>query len=184
MEIWRDIPSFEGYYQASNLGRIRSLDRMVPGKNGSYRFVKGTVLKPGLTSYEPGRGYYRVRLSNKWFLVSVLVWITFRGPIPEGMQVNHINEQKLDNRIENLNLLTASENNRWGTRIERFKKAITNGNCSKKILQYDLDGNFIREWPSQGEIERQTGIKQQSVSKVCSGKRKQTGGFIWSYFRR
>lgn len=179
-EIWRDIPGFKGY-QASNLGKIRSLDRFVPGKNGSTRFVKGYVLKPGLTSYEKGRGYYRVRLNGKFYLVHILIWITFKGPIPEGMQVNHINEDKLDNQISNLNLLSPSRNSTWGTRVERVKSKTTNGKCSKGVSQFTISGEFVKYYPSQHEAARETGIKQSSISRVCLGKRSQTGGYNWKF---
>lgn len=178
MEVWKDIPGFEGY-QASSLGKIRSLDRVVPGKNGSFHKVKGCVLKPGLTSYEPGRGYYRVRLFKKFYLVHILVWITFRGPIPEGMQVNHIDENKLKNCIDNLNLLSPSQNNSWGTRIERIKSKTTNGRCSKTVFQFDLEGNFINQFPSIRQAIKETGANH--ISEACRGLRNNSGGYCWSF---
>ena len=180
-EIWKDIPQFRGFYQVSNLGRVRSLDRYLPGKLGSKHFVKGTILKPALTSRKEGRGYYRVALSGKFYLVHRLVWEAFNGPIPEGYEVNHIDEDKLNNRLENLNLMTPKENNCWGTRIIRQKEKVKNGKTSKKVLQYDLDGNFIREWVSQHEIERELKIQQSYISRVCTGLRHTAGGYIWRF---
>lgn len=99
-EIWADIPHYEGEYQASSFGRICSL------KNG-----KTKVLSPGLS-----RGYLKVVLCKngkmKSFLVHRLVWISFRGPIPYGMTVDHIYSDKRNNRLENLQLLCLADNTR------------------------------------------------------------------------
>lgn len=113
-EIWKAIPGFEGY-EASDLGRIRSLNYRRSGKM--------KVLKAGFN-----RGYCWVRLSKdgkqKYFLVHRLVWISFRGPIPKGLQINHLNEDKSDNRLSNLEMVTAKQNINYGTRTERAAKAL------------------------------------------------------------
>lgn len=109
-EIWKDIPGYEGLYQASNLGRIRSLI-----------YNKVHILKTSNT----GSGYYKVNLYlNKVMKspkVHKLVWTTFNGPIPEGLEINHHNEKKNDNSLTNLELVTRKENNNFGTRTESSK---------------------------------------------------------------
>ena len=121
-EIWKDIPNYEGIYQVSNLGRVKSLERFRKGKNDSLASVKEKIFKPQIDH----RGYYRVELwkqsIGKRYKVHRLVWEAFNGSIPEGLQVNHINEIKTDNRLENLNLMTPKENTNWGTGIERRAK--------------------------------------------------------------
>lgn len=170
MEIWRNIKNYEGLYQVSNLGRIRSL---------KYNKVK--LLKTNINS----DGYYNVKLYKdgvtKSFRVHRLVWETFNGDIPEGMQVNHINEIKTDNKIENLNLLTPRENHTWGTCVKRIKTKTTNGKCSKPVFQYDLNGTFINEWPSLREVQRKLGFSNSYLSSCCNGKHKQAYGYIWRY---
>ena len=188
-EIWKDIPGWEGLYQASDLGRIKSL--------GNDKTRKEKVLKPGITS----DGYYFVGLhksgkrSNK--RVSRLVFETFKGPIPEGMQVNHINEVKTDNRLCNLNLMTAKENMNWGTRGERASEKMKNKETmSKWVIQLNKNNEILHFYPSIREAERQTGISNQSIANCCSGKPvykkktktgvkvyplKSSGGFIWKY---
>lgn len=99
-----------------------------------------------------------------------------QAPIPDGMDVNHINEDKTDNRFSNLNLMTRKENLNFGTRNERVSKAL-----SKKVEQYDKNGNLINIWPSTREIQRQLGFHNPHISDCCRGKRKTANGFIWKY---
>ncbi len=121
MEIWRDVLGYEGLYQVSNLGRVRSMDRTVIGKNrwGGIRprTFKGTIIR------QYSQRYWMVDLckngNKKHFLVHRIEWEAFHGPIPPGMQVNHIDENCKNNNLDNLNLMTPSENVNWGTRNER-----------------------------------------------------------------
>lgn len=172
-EIWRDIPNYEGLYQASNLGRVKSLGR-------PYR-RKEKILKLSISH----RGYYIVALSKnsivKTYRVHILVYETFNGLIPENMQVNHINEIKADNRLSNLNLMTCKENINWGTGIERSTKKRINGKCSKPVLQFDLQDNFIKEYPSAMQVERELGFANSNIIKCCKGKYKTANGFKWKY---
>lgn len=162
-EIWKDIPGYEGHYQASNLGRIRSLKRN-----------KLRILKQGRTR----KGYYIVLLClnsvKKNSLIHRLVWESFNGPIPEGMQINHLNEIKSDNRLENLSLCTAKENINYGTCIARIAKKL-----SKSVIQFDKNGNFIKEWQSSYEIQRQLGYAASIIRKCCRNERHSAYGFIW-----
>lgn len=171
-EIWKYITNYEGIYQASNLGRVKSLERI--GARGNKR--KEKILKPKLTR----NGYYLIELyknsNGKFYLVHRLVWEAFNGQIPEGLQVNHINEIKTDNRLSNLNLMTHKENINFGTRTERQVKK-----CSKAVLQFDLNDNFIKEYPSTRQVERELGFAQPNISACCNGKLKQAYGFKWKY---
>lgn len=176
-ELWKDIPNYEGIYQASNLGRIKSLERI----DALGHRLKEKILKPLIRSI----GYYQVALWKnskvRFYLVHRLVWEAFNGQIPENMQVNHINEIKTDNRLSNLNLMTAKENTNWGSRNERSAKKQINGKKSKPVLQFDLNDNFIKEYPSIRQVERETGFANQYISACCNGKYKQSYGYIWKY---
>lgn len=114
-ENWKSVVGFEGLYEVSDLGRVRSLNYL--GNTG-----KAKVLSPWSC-----RGYLRLGLykdgKKKQFLVHTLVITAFRGPIPAGMQVNHRNEDKRDNRLVNLEVVTAKQNINHGTRNERAAKA-------------------------------------------------------------
>lgn len=180
-EEWKDIPGFEGLYQASNLGRVKSLKRFRKGKNDCLVSVKEKIKKSVIDRY----GYYQVVLCKnsikKAYLVHRLVFKAFNGSIPEGLQVNHINEIKTDNRLENLNLMTAKENCNWGSRNERSTKKRINGKCSKPVLQFDLNDNLVKEYPSIMQVERETGFANQYISACCKGRYKQAYGYIWEY---
>ena len=162
-EIWKDIPGYEGIYQASSLGRIRSFKRN-----------KVLILKPAIDK----DGYYRVQLSlndvGKNASVHRLVWLAFNGSIPENYQINHLNEIKSDNRLENLSLCTAKENINYGTGIVRRAKK-----RSKPVIQFDKNGNFIKEWPSSCEIQRQLGYSASYIRECCCNLKPSAYGFIW-----
>ena len=190
-EIWKDIPGYEGLYQASNLGRIRSLDRVVRHNYNDTAVKKGKVLKQSLNQ----NGYYKVNLCNnlvyKTHIVSRLIYSTFNGPIPEGMQVNHINEIKTDNRLSNLNLLSPLENTRWATCIERRAKTHsvnskgtltyeTNPNA-KPIFQYSIEGKFIKKWDCAKYAIEELNLSQSSLSAHLHNRTKSCGGFVFKF---
>ena len=174
-EFWKNIKDYENLYQGSNLGRVRSFDRWVKGRNGSLRFCKGRILKPGIN----GRGYLQVDLCKngkvKKFLVHRLVAEAFL-PNPDNLpEVNHKDENKQNNNVENLEWCDRTHNVNYGTAIERMIKT-----ASKSVLQYTLDGQFVREWESTAECGR-NGFNQGHVAECCQGKRKTHKGFIWRY---
>ena len=173
MEIWKDIPGYEGKYEVSNMGRVKSLDYMHTGKaqTRSFGTTHGGYLTVDLWKDGKCRGW----------LIHRLVWLSFNGPIPDGLEVNHINENKKDNRLENLNLLSKSQNVRWGTRTERMVKSRTGYGKPKTVCQYDLDGNFIREWESGCEIRRQLGYSQGNIASCCRGELDKAYGYKWKY---
>lgn len=194
-EVWRDVIGFEGLYQASNLGRIRSLDRQVRSGN-RYNKNIGVAVKRGkvLKQVDIGLGYLQVclRKNNKNYsrYVALLVWEAFNGPIPKGMQVNHINEDKSDNRLENLNLMTPKENCNWGTRNERVLKTKSTRTYSKpsyfsrKVFMYSLEGEFEKEFNSITEAAKYLGRyygSSSNISSVCQGKLKTAYGHLWKY---
>lgn len=167
IEIWKDIKGFEGLYQVSNLGRVKSLERI----DALGHRLEEKILKPQLD----GR-YYQVCLCKqsivKKYRVHRLVWEAFNGQIPEGLQVNHINEVKTDNRLSNLNLMTAKENTNWGSRNERI---------SKPVLQFDLNDNLIKEFPSLMQVYRELGFSCGNIVNCCKGRYKTAYGYIWRY---
>ena len=108
-----------------------------------------------------------------------LIWTAVNGEIPEGMQVNHIDENKENNSISNLNLLSCKENCNWGTRNKRCAEANINGKCSRPILGV-RDDEIVLYFPSTSEAGR-NGFKQQSVSRCACGKRNHYKHIKWQY---
>ena len=165
-EIWKPIKNYESIYDVSNYGRVRSL------KDGKVR-----ILKPHKTT----NGYLQVCLykdgKEKRFLVHRLVWEAFNGTIPEGYEINHINEDKTDNRYpENLNLMTRLENIRYGTGIKRRSEK-----QSKTVLQLTYPGlEFMCEWSSTIEAGR-NGFNKGHVASCCRGERKSHKGVTFRY---
>lgn len=168
IEIWKDIPGFDGKYQASNYGNVKSLN---------YRHTnKECIMKTHLC-----RGYVRVRLCKNGIHTSHnvhrLVYEAFIGPIPDGMQVNHIDEDKSNNKIDNLNLMTPKQNINWGTRNERIAETLKHAEPSKLIICEET-GIIYR---SIREAWRQTGIYHGHICACCKGKNKTAGGYHWKY---
>lgn len=152
----------------SDLGRVKSLNYRHTGEE--------EILSPAKNR----KGYLQVGLYKDGkrfgYFVHRLVWEAFNGPVPEGMQVNHINERTCDNRLENLNLMSPKENTNWGTGIRRRSKT-----QSKMVEQYTLDGTHICTWFSARGVEREKGIPATNITACCRGKHKIAGGFKWIY---
>lgn len=178
-EIWKIINGYENY-MISSFCRVKSLDRYVRGKNNSIHIKKGKLLK----LYTDKDGYQTVMLyhNNKKKLLKVhrLVAEAFLDNPNNYKEVNHKDEDKSNNIVSNLEWCDAKYNSNYGTRNKRIGKSNTNGKLSKPVLQYTLDGEFVREWPSTKECGR-NGYSQGSVSACCRGERKTHKGFIWSY---
>ena len=180
-EVWKDIKGYEGLYQVSNMGRVKSLGRTVSIKNGFKRAVRERILRP----CTDGSGYLVVNFYNgsgkrKAFLVHRLVCEAFHENSQNKPEVNHINEDKLDNRACNLEWVTRKENINHGTRNARVGKAVSKA-LSKSVGQYTLDGKLIKVWQSTMEIQRQLGFNRGNISAVARGERKTANGYVWKY---
>lgn len=178
-EEWRPVKGYEGLYEVSSFGRVRRLD----GHDSRGHFIKGRVLKERRTT----NGYVQVQLSNgksKEYRVHRLVATAFHER-PEGKtEVNHINEIKTDNRAENLEWVTKTENQNHGTLPERMRNRPDKigRTQSKAVVQLSaLTGERIAEFPSAAAAERCTGIKAQNIGSACRHPGLVRGGYCWKF---
>lgn len=168
-EIWKDVKGYEGLYQVSNFGNVKSFPR-----NGTIK--KERILKQIVDSND----YLIVGLhkNNKSKKVCVH-WLVANAFIPKKENdevINHINGNKFDNSLKNLERCTQKHNVR-----ESYRIGLEKPYNEKIVLQYDLNGNFIKEWKSACEAERQLKISQANISACCRNVRKTTGKCIWRF---
>lgn len=177
-EKWKDIHGYEGLYQVSDLGRIKSLGRTITYANGTSHPYKERVRKNNTHK----NGYKNVDLWKdgraKTFKVHRLVAQAF-VPNPKNLsEVNHIDEDKENNKASNLEWVTPEYNTNYGTRGKRA------GEKQKKtVLQFDIDGSFIKEYASAKEAAKQFGNKNvaMQIGECCRGTQKTAHGFKWKF---
>ena len=190
IEQWRtavyDGEIYEGLYKVSNLGRVKNINYRNTGRE--------RMMNP-----ENVKGYLRVGLikngKRNRCLVHRLVAFTFLENPENKPHINHKVEGKegksmnfvffnedgtIDKERTTIEWVTPKENNDYGTHNERISKSMTNGKLSKKVLQFTLDDEFVREWESTRECGR-NGFDQGAVARCCRGEQKTHKGFRWEY---
>lgn len=178
-EIWKSL-DFMGYpdYEVSSFGRVKSL-----------KFGKEKILHQGKTKQNYLHSQLWKNGKGKQFFVHRLVASAFLKNDNNLPQINHKDENPLNNRVENLEWVTPKENSNYGTRNERVSEKLKDKskseehkrNISKPILQYTLEGVFIREWDSATQAIKELNIQNSHISDCCKGKRNKCGGFIWKF---
>lgn len=186
-EIWKDIQGYEGLYQVSNLGNVKSLH--FGKKTGCRNWEKSNskILKSKLTT----SGYYSVELykpnSRKQFYIHRLVANTFIKNPYNKEEVNHIDGNKLNNHVENLEWVTKSENQLHAIKLglrtpcPMYNKKGRNNPRSKPLIQYDLNGNFLNFWYCAKEASDYLNVKPRQISSCAEGKSKTAYGYKWKY---
>ena len=158
-EIWRDIEGYKGKYQVSNMGRVKSLNYNNTGKEG--------IMEP----HDNGKGYLRVQLckdgKGKWYRINRLVAQAFL-PNPNNLpEVNHIDKDKTNNKVENLEWCTTQYNVEYSQ--------------AKAVIGINKVSGLILEFPSIMEAERQTGISNKHICDCLKGRNKSAKGYYWFY---
>lgn len=177
-EVWKDIKGYEGLYQVSNLGRIKGLKRKVKSPQGSsgFRTIKEKILIPHISN----RGYAVVNLSkdNIKVLRSIhgLVCDAFLENPNNYHCINHKDENKLNNCVNNLEWCTTRYNNLYNNKIDRLTKA-----RMKKIVQIDNDNKAIKIWESSKTVGDALGISNTLITRCCRERGKTAGGYKWKY---
>lgn len=164
---WKYIKGYEDIYQINNLGEVKSIKRNI-------------IMKPSIHR----DGYYKIKLckngEKRWYQIHRLVAQTFLKNEDKLPCVNHKDENKLNNNVNNLEWCTIKYNNSYGTRLERVSMS---NKTKRAVLKYDLDGNFMEKYSSLAEAFRKHD-KIKSISSIalcCQNKYKQTHGFIFRY---
>ena len=181
-EIWKPCVGFEGFYEVSNFGNVRSIAVYID----KYKRVcqrKSPVLKALETTRE---GYKRVLLSlygkHHHCAVHRLVGMAFIPNENNLPEINHKDENPANNKVENLEWCTRKYNANYGTLPNRISGWQTNSPVrSKAIYQYTKDGEFITAYPSLNEAGRCVGVSGDMIGRVCKGKAKSAAGFIFKF---
>lgn len=194
-EVWKPIVGYEGYYEISNLGRVKSIERWV--KQGkSLRHVKESFKQPHIGAY----GYPSVTLCKEKKSVDIPIHRIIAKafiPNPENKPaIDHINTDKTDYRLENLRWVTNKENSNNSLtlqhcrektytkevikqRLETRKRGNTK-TAPKTVFQYTKDGVFVKEYFSITEAQRITGINHNSIHRVLNDNTQSAGGYLWT----
>lgn len=171
-EVWKDIRGYEGFYQVSNYGRVRSITRTFKRKDGLVKTFQERVLKQGTNP----NGYKYVNLSKGSGVycarVHRLVAQAFLNNERNLPCINHKDEDKENNHVNNLEWCSYRYNNTYNNK--HLSRAT-------KVLQYSQDGEFIKAYISVSEAEKTVIGKRSNISACCSGKIKSCGGYVWKY---
>lgn len=173
-EVWKDIQGYEGLYQVSDLGRVKSLERIVKRNNQMLK-INGKILTPK-TQKNGYKSVYLCKNATKTkAYIHRLVAKEFLANPYELDVVNHRDENPANNQLKNLEWCSHKYNMNYGTQIERRKAKV-----SKKVNQYDQDMNLIKTWNSTREAER-NGYNSTLISLCCKGKNGSHKGYQWRY---
>lgn len=177
--IWKQIPGYENLYECSSSGKVRSVDRFVVCKDGSKMFKRGQILKERLNI----NGYYEVGLwkenKRKGVFIHRVVAETFIDKT-SGEQVNHINGNRLDNRVDNLEWTTPSENTKHS--YDKNKRVVNRRGAKRRKVQVASDnGTFICN--SIEETSRVTGDSPTRIRYLLSSGKVSKRGFKYIEYR-
>jgi len=168
-EQWRNVVGYEGYYQVSNMGRVRSVDRVVTDTLGRQRAWKGKILRTAMgNQYKHFAVSLRKRGTSKTTYIHQIVAMAWIGPCPNGKQVRHGPNGKLDNSVSNLC---------YGTWSEQHLDKRRDGTHGGRPVRRNDGIEFI----SMAVAAEETGCRASNIWRVCNGKRNTAGRYSWEY---
>ncbi len=177
--MWKEIEGYEGYYEISDSGEVKSLDRYVSCSDGTLHHIRGRIMKQSICRYRDNDdvGYLVVNLrKNGTSYVAPIHRLVAKAFIPNPQNlttVNHIDGNKHNNNVSNLE---------WASYRDNNIHALLNNLRSPRgnaIRQYTLDGAFVAEYKSTCEAARKTGLSRCGISHCLNGRCDTSGGFIW-----
>lgn len=180
-EHWKSIPQYEGLYEVSDKGNVRSIAQYTRHHTVVPR-SKARMLKAELTH----DGYVRVSLSKhgqqKHFSVHRLVALAFIQNHDNLPQVNHKDENPQNNSADNLEWCTGKQNCNYGRHCQRIKERL-NGkhHLARPVARLDRDGDTIEIYKSINEAARQMGVRRENISRCCNGRYSLSCGYAWKY---
>lgn len=189
-EIFKNIDGYKGKYKISNLGNVKSLKKDILVYKNSVQKYKYLRKEKILKQVKTKTGYLQVNLSNgikftcyhtHRLVAKAFIKNTFNKP-----QVNHIDGNKTNNIVSNLEWVTASENSKHSYKIGlsnawHKKNSGKNTPTAKAILQLDLNGNLIKEWECGLDAVRKIGCNSSGISRCCHGIIKKHYGYKWQF---
>ena len=180
LEIWKDVVGYEGLYQVSTLGRVKGLRRLISCKNGMTLPQKERFMTPCLGK----KGYLSVMLANhgknKFCKIHRLVLTAFVENPSNKPHINHIDNNKLNNRLDNLEWCTPKENEDHKRKCGRVP-VLSSHHKAIKVDQYTTDDVFVKTWNSIKEASDYYHIGKSNIGQCCLGLSKTSTGYKWEY---
>jgi len=185
-EIWKPIADYKGLFEVSSLGRIKSLEREVVNNLTGRIHVKPEII---CKQQKNGHGYMCITLQRpgkkdkRRRYVHQLVAEAFLSNPNSLHDINHKNEDKTDNRVENLEYCDRKHNMNWGTLQERKRNKMYKNTEERfsDVVQYTVNMKIVAVYKNAGDASRKTGFRRGSISRCCRGERNTYMGYKWGY---